>query len=253
MKIATLYDIHGNLPALEAVLAKIEQEDVDAIVVGGDALAGPLPAETLTLLQTIKTPVHYIHGNHESEILRYLAGQPPAGLSSKADEITPKIADQLSPEQQKFIHGWAATVQLNSPSLGKIVFCHATPHNNTHVFTKHTPIEKIEPIFEGIEADIVVCGHTHMQYDLAVGGLRVVNSGSVGMPFGEPGAHWLLIDNEIHFRMTDFDRQAAAERIDQPDALNGEAFVKGNILNTPSEADAMAVLQQLEAKQTTEK
>ena len=253
MKIATLYDIHGNLPALEAVLAEIKQEDVDAIVVGGDALAGPLPAETLDLLQTIKTAVHYIHGNHESEMLRYLAGQPPAGLSARADESTPDIAAKLSAAQQKFIRGWAATVQLESPTLGKILFCHATPHNNTHVFATPTPIDKIELIFDGVSADVVVCGHTHMQFDLAVNGLRVVNSGSIGMPFGEPGAHWLLIDNDIQFRVTEFDRQAAAERIRQPGALNGEAFVQGNIFGTPKAEDVLKLLQQLEAKQKTTK
>jgi len=142
MKIATLYDIHGNLPALEAVLAEIEQEAVDAIVIGGDALAGPLPAETLARLQSIETAIHFIHGNAEAELIRFLNGEPPAGLSPVADALTPRIADKLSADQQKFIRGWAAIVQLESPTLGKILFCHATPHNNTHVFTRETPSDK---------------------------------------------------------------------------------------------------------------
>ncbi|MFK7802377.1 MAG: metallophosphoesterase [Anaerolineae bacterium] len=253
MRIATLYDIHGNLPALEAVLAEIEKEDVDAIVVGGDALAGPLPAETLAQLQSIKTATHFIHGNHESELVRHLNGEPPAGLSPVADALTPKIADKLSVAQQKFVRSWAATVQLESPSLGKILFCHATPHNNTHVFTRETPAAKVEPIFDGVMADVVICGHTHMQFDRKINDVRVVNSGSIGMPFGEAGAHWLLIDNDVTFKRTEFDREAAAERIRQPGSLNGEAFANGNILSTPTAEVALGMLAGLESKQLTKK
>ena len=251
MKIATLYDIHGNLPALEAVLAEIADEKVDAIVVGGDALAGPLPAETLDLLRTIETPIHFIHGNGESEMLRYLAGEPINGLTPAANESTPKVAEKLSAEQQEFVKGWVSTVQLDSPILGKILFCHATPHNDTHIFTLKTPIEKIEPIFEEVDADIVVCGHTHMQFDLQMKDIRVVNSGSVGMPFGKTGAFWLLIEKDVVFRCTDYDKQAAAERVRQPGSLNGEAFANGNILSAPDQTTIMGLLAQLEANQTT--
>lgn len=253
MKIATLYDIHGNLPALEAVLAEIEKEEVDAIVVGGDALAGPLPAETLERLQSIQTAIHFIHGNGESEMLRHLAGEPIAGLTPAGEEGVPKLAAKLLARQQKFVRGWAATVQLKSPTLGRILFCHATPHNDTHVFTRVTPSEKIEPIFADVAADVVICGHTHMKFDLAVGDIRVVNSGSVGMPFGETGAHWLLIDNEIDFRVTEFDREAAAVRVQQAGSLNGEAFATGNIFATPTAEAAMGILTELEAKQITTK
>jgi putative phosphoesterase len=253
MKIATLYDIHGNLPALEAVLAEIEKEDVDAIVVGGDALAGPLPVETLDRLQSIETVVYYIHGNHESDLLRYVAGRPIKGLSLTAEESAMQVAGKLSAAQQKFMKGWAATVQLESPTLGKILFCHATPHNNTHVFTKHTSPKKIEPIFEGVSADLVICGHTHMQYDLKLNGIRVVNSGSVGLPFGEAGAHWLLIDEDVTFRVTEYDRLAAAGRVRQPGSLDGDAFAQGNILSTPTVEAAMSMLTMLEGKQTTVK
>jgi predicted phosphodiesterase len=70
MRLAALYDIHGNLPALEAVIEDIYREKVDCIVVGGDVVAGPMPRETLTLLQEGTIPTHFIHGNAESEVLQ---------------------------------------------------------------------------------------------------------------------------------------------------------------------------------------
>jgi len=91
MRVAALYDIHGNLPALEAVLAEIEQTGTnqtgaDCLVIGGDLIAGPLPVETVRRLQALDLPIHYLHGNAESELLRCLAGQEPGGLSPRADE-----------------------------------------------------------------------------------------------------------------------------------------------------------------------
>ena len=251
MRIATLYDIHGNLPALEAVLAEIETEQVDAIVVGGDAIAGPMPNAVLDRLKMIETPVHYIVGNGESEVLRYLAGEPIAALTPAGEEGAIGVGDRLSEANKAFIRGWSFSVKFKSPHFGDILFCHATPHNNTHVFTKQSEPSKIEAVFSGVIADLVVCGHTHMQYDLDVAGKRVVNSGSVGMPFGEPGAHWLIIGETIEFRNTEFDRKAAAEIIRQSKAPDPEAFIEGQIFGTPAEEQAMTVLGSIEENQAT--
>ncbi|MEM8861695.1 MAG: metallophosphoesterase family protein [Chloroflexota bacterium] len=251
MKIATLYDIHGNLPALEAVLAEIEKENVDAIVVGGDAIAGPMPNEVLDRLQTIQTPVHFILGNGESEVLHYLAGEPIVALTPAGEEGAKVVGDQLTEANKAFVRGWAFSVKFKSPHFGDILFCHATPHNNTHVFTKNSDPAKIDAVFDGVMADLVVCGHTHMQYDMAPAGKRVVNSGSVGLPFGEPGAHWLLIDETVEFKNTEFDREAAAETIRQSGSPDAEMFISRAILSTPSESDVTAVFSTLEEKQIT--
>ena len=77
--------------------------------------------------------------------------------------------------------------------LGTVLFCHATPRNEIDIFTRLTPEERLLPVFAGVDASVVVCGHTHMQFDRMVGRLRVVNAGSVGMPFGTTGADWLLL------------------------------------------------------------
>lgn len=73
MRVATLYDIHGNLPALEAVLQDIQQANVDQIVVGGDVVPGPMPRETLQMLLDLDRPVHFIQGNGELAILAQMA------------------------------------------------------------------------------------------------------------------------------------------------------------------------------------
>jgi predicted phosphodiesterase len=82
-----------------------------------------------------------------------------------------------------------------SPTLvwEQVLYCHATPRNDVDIFTERTPEERIAPLFADVEQDVVVCGHTHMQFDREIAGKRVVNSGSVGMSYDEPrGAYWTL-------------------------------------------------------------
>ena len=79
-----------------------------------------------------------------------------------------------------------------------MLFCHATPQNDVDVFTERTPEERVAPCFAGVDADLVVCGHTHMQFDRTIAGVRVVNAGSVGMAYEEaPGAYWALLGPDV--------------------------------------------------------
>jgi predicted phosphodiesterase len=202
MRVAALYDIHGNLPALEAVLQEVRHADVDQIVVGGDVIPGPLPCETLRRLLDLDLPKHFIHGNGELAILAQMAGartgsvtywgtmtgaRPPESII----EIYRWTAAQLQPEFEPVLARWPKTLQLEIDGLGEVLFCHSTPRSETEGFTRLTAEERLLPIFEGLNARVVVCGHTHMQFDRTIGKTRVVNAGSVGMPFGEPGACWL--------------------------------------------------------------
>lgn len=246
MRIAAIYDIHGNLPALEAVLHDIEREQVDALVVGGDVIAGPMPSETLALLQQVTISTHFIHGNAESELLRYLAGEEPGGLSERANEEARWLAKTLGAEHQQVLSQWPATLQLEIEGWGQVLFCHATPNSDIEVFTRLTPEEKLLTIFENLGVVLVVCGHTHMQFDRLIGDIRVVNAGSVGMPFGKTGANWLLLDSDIKFRHTNYDLAQATERIRQSNYPHAEDFAANNILQTPSEAMALKMLAQLE-------
>ncbi len=249
MKIAAICDIHGNSTALEAVLEEIANEDVDLIIVGGDVVSGPMPKETLALLQNVKTSTRYILGNAESEVIRYLNGEEVNGLSERANEEAQWVSTLLSAENVELIKGWSTIEKIQSKELGTLLFCHGTPQSNVEIFTKVTPDEKLELLFENVDASVVVCGHSHMQFDRNIENIRIVNAGSVGMPFGKTGADWLLIDSSIHFKHTDYNIEKAAKRILKSNYPHAESFVENNVLKAPSESDAIKMLTKLEQSQ----
>lgn len=251
MRIASISDIHANPFALDAVLQDIKAHLVDLIVVCGDVIAGPLPGRTLALLQQLAIPAQFILGNAENEYLRYLSGKPIGGLSDHSDLITHWIATQLSDADQQWIHQWLTTWSIQIPPLGTLLFCHATPESDTDIVTRRTSDEKIAAHLIETPASVIICGHTHMQFERTVGTTRWVNTGSVGMPFGKVGADWLLIDDDIHFMHTDYDTQQAALAMQQTDYPDIQTFIEHNILTVPSEDEALQVLDKLSA-QTTE-
>jgi len=238
MRIAALYDIHGNLPALQAVLAELAREEITALVIGGDVLPGPLPCETLDALRAMPWPMLGIHGNGESAVKAVLAGGPMPALPESALEAVTWCARALRPADRAVIEHWPSSVRLRHPALGQLLFCHATPRNDTEIFTAVTPDEALRPIFDAAGADVVICGHTHIPFDRQVGRTRVVNAGSVGMPFGPPGASWLLLGDTIDFRHTDYDVHLAAARIRASDYPQREHFAERNVLHPP-EAEGM--------------
>ena len=246
MRIAAIYDIHGNLPALEAALRDIADSGVDRIVVGGDVVPGPLPAEVLATLAKLKTPIDFIYGNGEIAVLQQLAGEQPSAVPEPFRPIIQWTAQRLDREQERFLRAWPRTVKIESESLGRILFCHATPRDENEIFTELTPEERLQPVFAGLDADVVVCGHTHMQFDRRIGKLRVINAGSVGMPFGDPGAHWLLLDQTIEFRRTLFDRTAAATRIRASAYPQAEQFVANHILSVPTAEQMLDIFKRSE-------
>jgi putative phosphoesterase len=248
MRVAAIYDIHGNLPALEAVLEEVRQADVDAVVVGGDVFPGPMPRETLARLMNIEMPVHFIRGNGDREVLALMRGEETSTLPEQVREALRWVAQQLKREDERLLAEWQLTKLLQVDGLGEVLFCHATPRNDTEIFTRTTPEEALPRVFEGIHAQVVICGHTHMQFDRRVGALRVVNAGSVGMPFGEAGAYWLLLGPEVQFRHTSYDLRRAAERIRNTEYPQAEDFAAGNVLRPPPEAEMLAVCSKAEIR-----
>jgi putative phosphoesterase len=247
MRVAALYDIHGNLPALEVVADAVERTGVDAIVVGGDVLPGPMPRETIEFLQGLRLPVKFIYGNGDREVLSSLAGID-TGLPEPFRGAVRWNGEQLADEQRELVRDWPAKVQLDIPGLGEVLFCHATPRNDIEIFTRQTSEERLVPVFEGVSAAVVVCGHTHMQFDRMVGPIRVVNAGSVGMPFGAPGAYWLLLGPDVQLRRTDYDFEAAARRIRATRYPQADDFAAHNVLQPPSEEHILAAFAQAELK-----
>jgi diadenosine tetraphosphatase ApaH/serine/threonine PP2A family protein phosphatase len=149
-------------------------------------------------------------------------------------------ARQLGPDDERWIEAWPLTLQLDLPSLGPVLFCHATPHSDTPIFTRDTADDRVSELLQDIDAPFIVCGHTHMQFDRRVGATRIVNAGSVGMPFGSPGAYWLSLGPDVRLRRTDYDLAAAAERIRKTVYPQAEMFAAQNVLQPPSEAQMRA-------------
>ena len=234
MRVAALYDIHGNLPALEAVLEEIRRADVDRVVVGGDVVPGPMSREVLACLRDLTIPVQWIHGNGEVAVLAATQGENPYALPAPVMEIVRWQAQQLRPEDQQQLASWPRTLTLAIPGLGDVLFCHATPRDENETFSRVTPEAQLLPAFEGFDVPLVICGHTHVQFDRMIGTTRVVNAGSVGMPFGAPGAWWLLLKRDVQLRRTRYDFTAAAERIRGTTYPDADDFAARYVLPPPS-------------------
>ena len=248
MPIAAIYDIHGNLPALEAVIEEIRQAGVDHVVIGGDAVPGPMPSETLAHLLSLEIPVHFILGNGEVAVLEQMAGKEAANVPGQFREIIRWTAKELHSEHEHLLASWPKTLRLEISGLGEVLFCHATPRNENEVFTALTPDDRLSSIFDGIDAPVVVCGHTHMQFDRMIGRTRVVNAGSVGMPFGKAGAYWVLLGSDVQLRHTPYDLAKAAERIRATNYPQAEDFAAHNVLQLPSEKEMLEVFAKAELK-----
>lgn len=241
-RVAALYDIHGNIAALEAVLHELEHAGAELIVVGGDVFPGPLALETLALLRSLELPVQFIRGNGESAVLACLAGDDLDALPERARQAVRHAAARVDSALREILAGWPATLRLSIAGAGEVLFCHATPRRDTEIFTRVTPEERLVPMFEGADAELVVCGHTHMPFDRRVGTMRVVNAGSIGMPFGKPGADWLLLGPGVEPRHTTYDFSAAAERIRSSADPTSEEFAR-SVMQPPAEEDMLRLYE----------
>ncbi len=251
MRIDATYQIRANLPAIEAVLQEIRQANVDCVVVGGDVVPGPLPLETMQCLLDLDIPARFIHGNGDREVLAQMAGLETDWYRAAPEQWREPVrwtARQLDTQHQRLLEGWPPTCRVTIPRLGDVLFCHATPRNDTEIFTRLTPDDRLLAIFDGLGVSVVVCGHTHMQFDRMIGTTRVVNAGSVGMPFGESKADWLLLDPDVQLRHTRYDLARAADRIRSTTYPQAEDFASRNILHPPSEEETLAAITRAELK-----
>ena len=190
MRVAALYDVHGNLPALDAVLAEV---DADVIVVGGDFAVGPWPAETVERLRNLDRDVRFIRGNAERELVEEADGRAPP-------ELLEFVRARLSEDQLEFL----AALPLTT-TVGDALFCHATPRSDEEILTRISSDQRWQEALAGVDAELVVCGHTHVQFDRRIGDVRLVNAGSVGMPYEDaPGAYWALLGADVELQRTEY-------------------------------------------------
>ena len=227
MRVAALYDIHGNLPALEAELAEVERERDDAIVVGGDIASGPpQPREVVELVRSLPN-AHCIRGNADRLRDREHAGEE--GLEW--------LLSQLDEERIDWLEGLPFSFVLDDT-----LYVHSNPKDDTTMVTELTTDEKLAGLLEGVEQRRVVAGHTHMQLERRVGETLFVNAGSVGWPYeGTPGSYWAILDEGVELRHTDYDRERTAELVRASGHPRAEEIAAENILVSAPRAEALAV------------
>lgn len=251
MKIAALYDIHGNLPALNAVLKELEDVQPDLIVIGGDIVSGPMPCQTLERLSQLGNQMQALRGNGDREVVTAFDDFPLAmKVPEEVREETRWVARQLEQHHRDFLSQLPEQITLHIEGLGDILLCHATPRSDEEIFTPITSQERLNTIFATIQQQIVVCGHTHIQFERRVGSTRILNAGSVGMPYAEsPGAYWLLLSPEGgEFRKTSYDIEVAAQQIRKSGYPYAQDFAEENVLNIPTAAEATEVFEQMALK-----
>jgi len=235
MRVAAISDIHGNLPALEAVLADIESEGIEEVVVVGDTVSGPWPAEVFDLLDA--RGATHVRGNADRLVLS-------GGEGAIGDWSAQRLGDRRSA-----VAAWPLTLELVVEGLGNVLVCHATPTSDEPIYTRVTPEEDVARLFAAIHADVVVCGHTHIQYDRTLSnGLRIVNPGSVGMPYeGRRGAFWAVLGPDIEHRSTEYDIEAAAAAMRERNAPNVEEQLITYLLEPRDPGDVTAHFETLRA------
>jgi diadenosine tetraphosphatase ApaH/serine/threonine PP2A family protein phosphatase len=185
-------------------------------------------------------PVDFIRGNGEAAVLAERAGRDLGTLLQAAREAVRWVASELHPGDVARITSWPSVVRVDIAGLGDVLFCHATPRSDTEIFTVSTPSPRLQPIFDVAGAALVVCGHTHIAFDRTIGQVRVVNAGSVGMPFDEPGAYWALLGPALELRRTSYDLEAAAAVIRSTRYPQADDFAERHVLHPPSAAQMLA-------------
>jgi predicted phosphodiesterase len=249
MRVAAIYDIHGNLPALEAVLAEIEQAAPDVILVGGDVATGPLPKATLERLIGLGHRARFVCGNADREVVACFDDVPlPSDTPEEVQVTTAWTAQQLDRADRDFLASFEPTIVLPVDGVGDVLFCHGSPRSDEEILTAATPDQRLQATLTGVAQPVVVCGHTHMQFDRQFAQTRVVNAGSVGMPYGEPGAYWLWLGPEVTLRQTPYDLEQAAQIIRASDYPQAQDFANENVLRPPAEAEVMAFFERMAAQ-----
>jgi putative phosphoesterase len=224
VRVAALYDVHGNLPALEAVLAELDDVRPDLVVFGGDLGAGALPRETIARARTVPK-ARFVQGNAD----RVMA------TGGETGPMTGWPATQIDDADREFLGSFELTVVVDG-----VLYCHATPHDDEPFVTVLSTPEFARETIGEVEQPTVVIGHTHSQFDWQLGDVRLVNAGSVGMPYeDEPGAYWLLVgDGEPERRRTEYDLDAAAARIRATGWPIAGRWAAENLLAVPSAREA---------------
>jgi len=227
-RVAALADVHGNAPALEAVLAEVELAEPDLVVFCGDLTWGSLPRETLALVRALEIPARFVRGNADRAV----------GTDTESRR-GPWITSMHTDEDFAFLASFEQAASVDVDGLGRTCFCHGSPRSDEECVTERTPAERVREFMTGVDAHVVVTAHVHVSYDRVVGEVRLVGPGSVGLPYeGPPGARWALLGPDVEFRRTAYDVEAAVALMRATDDPRVEVIVE-LMLNPPSREEVI--------------
>jgi predicted phosphodiesterase len=246
MRAAVLADIHANLPALDAVLAEPDVVGADVVVLLGDIALGPMPGPTLDRLAGLGDRAVWVHGNCERELITAFDGGEIPGPNGDQARATAALIDRAHRDR---LDGLPLTVTLDIDGLGPTLFCHASPRRDDEMLLVDSPPERWAAALEGVEAGVVVCGHTHMPFDRLLGGRRILNPSSVGMPYGHLGAGWALLGPDVTLRQTRYDAEAAAAAIRASRYEDAQAWAAEYVLNHYSDTEALEAFTAIASEQ----
>ena len=198
----------------------MERARPDVILVGGDIAWGPMPQATVAALRALGDKAVFVRGNADREV----AGREIEGADASVADVTAWCWERLSEDERAFLAGLPPVQVLTVEGLGPTVFCHGSPRSDEEAITASTPATDLEEMLSEVREPVVVCGHTHAQFDRALGKRRVVNPGSLGLQRGERGAHWALLGPEVDLRITPYDVEQAASDIRASGCPHAEEF-----------------------------
>jgi putative phosphoesterase len=227
-RVTALADVHGNAPALEAVLAEVERNTPDLIVFCGDLTWGSLPQETLALVRALEIPARFVRGNGDRAVGVDLEGR--GGW----------MASMHTTDDLAFLASFEPTVRVDVDVLGATCFSHGSPRSDEECVTEQTAAERVRDFMAGIDAEVVVTGHVHVSYDRVVDGVRLVGPGSVGLPYEDPPgtARWALLGPDVELRRTKYDVEEAVARMRATDDPRVEVIVE-LMLQPPARDDVI--------------
>ena len=241
-RVAVLADIHANLPALEAALDAAESAGAEAFVLLGDIALGPMPGPTLDLLESLGDRAIWVHGNCERELVTVFDGGEIPGPNGDSAAATAQL---IQARHRDRLDGLPLTVSADIAGLGPVLFCHATPRRDDEMILVDSPPDRWAAVLAGTDEPTVVCGHTHMQFDRLAAGHRVINPGSVGMPYGSPGACWALLGPGVSLHQTGYDVAAAAAAIEASGYDDAREWADSYVRQHYSDTEALAAFTEI--------
>jgi predicted phosphodiesterase len=251
VRVAALYDIHGNDAALAAVLAELDGLGADLIVVGGDIAGGPFPCETVDAVRALGDRAIAIRGNGERELvearLRLDAGSARVDPDDIWSARTHWAAGQLDRGRLDWMGALPPLASVAVDGLGDVLFCHASPRSDEEIVTALSPPERLAPMLAGVAQRTLVLGHTHVQFDREVEGSRLVNAGSIGLPYegdGDAAAFWALLGPGVELRRTSYDTAGLAARVRASGVPGADDYADG-LTSPPGAREATAFFERM--------